>query len=198
MSVDLSDYVATLRREVSPPGSTTFNDVSDEVFVGYLADAFWEVRLDGFIEPYSADSAGIILAVNDPQVLAGAADYTPTIYEPATDIGRPEIALICLYAGIKIIRNRLMEQSSRFRAKAGPVEFEQDYSANLLTEMLKELSATKARLLYLRTYNQDVSLIDAFSARSASAASYSGYLYDWYLGALGGPYSDLYDSRGIY
>lgn len=180
MPVDLAEYVDTLRREVTPPGSSTFASVSDEVFTGYLADAFWEVRLDGFVEPYSCDVDGIIAPLSG-----------------SDDIGRDQIALVCLYAGIKIIRNRLLEQSSRTRAKAGPVEFEQDFSANLLVEMLKELQSTRVRLLYLKTYNQDVTLIDAFSARSASAASYSGYLYDWYAGAFGGPISDLYDNTGI-
>lgn len=198
MAVDLSDYVDSLRREVTPPGSTTFSSVADEVFVGYLADAFWEVRLDGFIEPYSSDPSGIILPINDPQVTAGDVDYTPTPYDPQKDIGRAEIALICLYAGIKIIRNNLMEKSTKIRAKAGPVEFEQDNSANFLVAMLQELTDTRKRLLYLKTFNQDVSLIDAFSARSASAASYSGYLYDWFQGAFGTPSSDMYDVSGIY
>jgi hypothetical protein len=197
MSVDLSDYVATLRREVTPPGSTTFATVSDDVFVGYLADAFWEVRLDGFMEPYSSDDAGIVLPVGDAQVVAGATDYTPTTFDPNKDISRSDIALVCLYAGIKIIRNRLMEQATRTKAQAGPVQFEQDFSANLLTEMLKELTATKNRLLFLKTYNQDVTLIDVFSARSASASSYSGYLYDWYTGAFGGNQFDMYDVGGF-
>lgn len=197
MSVDLTDYVPTLRREVVPPGSTTFATVSDDVFVGYLADAFWEVKLDGFVEPFSCDQDGIILPINDTQVVAGAVDYTATSYDPVNDIQRVDIALVVLYAGIKIIRNRLMEQNTRTKAQAGPVSFEQDFSANFLVEMLKELTAMKTRLLYLKTYNQDVDLIDAFSARSASAASYSGYLYDLYSGAFGTPYSDMYDVSGI-
>ena len=198
MAVDLSDYVNTLRREVTPPGSVTFTTVTDDVFTGYLADSFWEVRLDGFAEPYSCDASGIVLPMNDPQVQAGASDYVPTPYDPTQDISRSDIALVCLYAGIKIIRNNLMEKPSKTRSKAGPVEFEQDFSANFLVEMLKELSDTRKRLLYLKTYNQDVTLIDAFSARSASAASYSGYLYDWYAGAFGTPYSDMYDVSGIF
>jgi len=130
-------------------------------------------------------------------VIAGASAYTPSAYDPAVDIGRDQVALVCLYAGIKIIRNRLLEQNSRTRAKAGPVEFEQDFSANLLVEMLRELQDTRKRLLFLKTYNQDVLLIDAFSARSTSAASYSGYLYDWYAGAFGSSFQDLYDNTGI-
>jgi hypothetical protein len=197
MAVDLSDYVETVRREVAPPGSTTFDTVSDDVFTGYLADAFWEVKLDGFMEPFACDSAGIVLPINDAQVQAGLSSYTPSDYDATVDIGREQIALICLYAGIKIIRNRLIEQPAKTRAKAGPVEFEQDYSANLLVEMLKELQSVKNRLLYLKTFNQDVALVDAFSARSTSAASYSGYLYDWYAGAFGGPLSDTYYDTGI-
>lgn len=197
MAVDLSDYVDALRREIAPPGSTTFASVSDDTLVGYLADAFWEVRLDGFVEPFSADPNGIILPVNDPQVTQGVTDYDVTPYDPNADISRPEIALVILYAGIKIIRNQLMVQSSRLRAKAGPVEFERDYSANLLVEMLKELQATRQRLLYLRTYNQNVYLIDAFSVRSSSPSSYSGYLYDWYLSALGGSVYDAVDPAGV-
>lgn len=197
IAVDLADYVPTLRREVTPPGSTTFVSVPDDVFAGYLSDAFWEVRLDGFVEPFVCDVDGIIVPATDPQALAGDAEFTPSAFDPAVDIGREQIALVCLYAGIKIIRNRLLEQPSKTRAKAGPVEFEQDYSANLMIEMLKELTAMKNRLLYLKTFNQDVSLIDAFSARSTSAASYSGYLYDWYAGAFGSPSSDLYYDSGI-
>lgn len=211
MAVDLSDYVDTVRREVTPPGSTLFGAVSDDVFVGYLCDAFWEVTLDGFFGTaqkvdssgtipsalFSCDSSGIVLPASDPEVLAGNDSYTAGSYNPTVDMNRSEIALVCLYAGIKIIRNQLMSQSTKTRAKAGPVEFEQDFSANLLVEMLKELQDVRQRLLWLRTYNQDVSLVDAFSARSTSASSYAGYLYDWYAGAFGSPNSDLYYDTGI-
>ena len=206
MAVDLSDYVDTLRREVTPPGSTTFATVPDEVLVGYLCDAFWEVTLDGFLGTsqnvnskgtvpsanYSVDTNGIVLPSSDPQVVAGAISYTPTPYDPSVDMNRSEVALVCLYAGIKIIRNKLLEANTRLRAKAGPVEYEADNSANLLVEMLRELQSVRQRLLWLRTYNQDVSMIDAFSARSISPASYSGYLYDWYAGAFGSPNTDLF------
>lgn len=192
MAVDLSDYVGTLRREVTPPGSTTFSTVGDDVFVSYLADAFWEVKLDGFIEPYVCDINGIVIPAGSPDASNQNLGFDLTPYDPSLDIGRDQVALVCLYAGIKIIRNRLLEQTSRTRAKAGPVEFEQDYSANLLVEMLKELQAIRARLLFLRAQDMQVSLIDGFSARSSSPSSYSGYLYDWYLGAFGASSGDLF------
>lgn len=197
MAVDLSDYVDTLRREVTPPGSTTFAAVSDDVFAHYLADAFWEVKLDGFAEPYVCDADGVIVPASDPQAAEIALGFTLSPYVDGVDMPRDQIALVCLYAGIKIIRNRLLESATRTRAKAGPVEFEQDYSANLMIEMLKELQEVRRRLLFLKTMNQDVALVDGFSARSTSAASYSGYLYDWYAGAFGSPISDLYYDTGI-
>jgi hypothetical protein len=193
MAVDLSDYVDTVRREVAPPGSTTFATVSDNVFVGYLADAFWEVKLDGFIEPFVCDPSGIVISQDNAQATDPQSGFTVTPYVDGVDMPRDQVALVCLYAGIKIIRNRLMEQTTRVRAKAGSVEFESDFSANLLIEMLKELQSVRQRLLYLKTFNQDVHLVDAFSARSVSAASYSGYLYDWYAGAFGGSSLDLYN-----
>jgi hypothetical protein len=181
MSVDLSNYVDSLRREVSPPGQDAFAAVGDDVFAGYLADAFWEVRLDGFMEPFAADPDGIVTPI------------TPS----APDIGREDIALVILYAGIKIIRNRLLATNTRLSAKAGPVEFTTENSALLLVEMLKELTNIKNRLLYLKTYNQDVSIIDIFSARSVSAPSYAGYLYDFYAGAIGTNPNDFYGAYGI-
>jgi hypothetical protein len=197
MAVDLSDYVDALRREVTFPGSSTFASVPDPTFVGYLADAFWEVKLDGFIEPWVADSDGVIIPQNDPQAQTGNGPFNLTPYDPTVDIPRDQVALVVLYAGIKILRNNVLAQNTRLSAKAGPVEFTTENSANVLTEMLKELNAVKNRLLALKTFNQDVNLIDVFSARSSSAASYSGYLYDWYVGAFGADYSDIW-SAGSY
>jgi hypothetical protein len=197
MSLNLADYVDSLRREVTPPGSTSFSTVDDDVFTGYLADAFWEVKLDGFNEAYVCDSEGIVIASNDPEAASINLGFTLTDYVDGVDMPRDQVALVCLYAGIKILRNKLLESNTKLRAKAGPVEFETENSATLLVEMLKELQAVRARLLYLKTVNTDVALIDAFSGRSTSAAAYSGYLYDWYAGAFGSPSSDLYYSDGI-
>lgn len=199
MSVDLSDYIASLKREVTPPGSTTLDAVSDESLTGYLSDAFWEIRMDGFVEPFSCDPDGIIVPVDNAEVTSGAPSYTPTAYDPSKDIKREDVALIITYAGIKIIANSLTAQASRTRAKAGPVEFEQDFSANFLVERLKELNATKLRLLYLKTFAQDVSVVDAYSARSINPFSYGGNLYDWYIGGPDhGVYGDgTYNSLGF-
>lgn len=198
MAVDLSDYVDTLRREVTFPGSSTFSAVPDSTMVGYLADAFWEVKLDGFIEPWVADSDGIVIPQNDPQAQTTNGPFDLTPFDPNKDIPRDQVALVVLYAGLKILRNNVLAQNTRLSAKAGPVEFTTENSANVLTEMLKELTDVKNRLLALKTFNQDVTLIDVFSARSTSGASYAGYLYDWYIGAFGSDaYADFFGAYGV-
>lgn len=164
MAVDLGDYVGALRREVSPPGSSTFSAVPDEVLEGYLADAFWEARLDGFLKDYTANALAVVTRVDNG----------------TEDIPREQIALIVLYAGLKILRNQLINTQTRFSAKAGPVQFETESSANLMTEMAKQLSAVRDRLLAVEDQDTPTYLIDASWVRATSSISPfgTGYL-DW-------------------
>lgn len=130
MSVDLSEFVPSLRREVTPPGSDLFNDVSDDVFTGYLADAFWEARLDGFVKTWTCDDDGVVVPLTGN-------DSFP----------RELVGLLLLYGGIKILRNQIMNLNTAFKAKAGSVEYEVENSANVLTELLKQLEARRKELL---------------------------------------------------
>lgn len=169
MSVELSEYVSALKREVQPPGSNLFGDVTNSEWVGYLGDAFWEARLDGFLTRWNA-------------VENGPGDVT---VEPVSagddDLPRQYIALVVLYAGIRVLRNKILNTNTGFRAKAGPVEFEQQNSANLLSEMLKQLKSTKDRIIdsleqqELNNLNGGGTLLlDAFSARLFTPGFYYG------------------------
>lgn len=156
MTIELSDYVAVLRREVTPPGSELFANVSDASMTGHLTDSFWEARLDGFLDGYVADEDGAV---------------TP-------DLPRELIALVVLYAGIRIIRNRLINMNTSFRAQAGPVEYEVQNSASVLSEMLRQLATTKKRL---QTVADDYGitptcLIDGYTVRQVSGGSYGGFV----------------------
>ncbi|NUS01921.1 MAG: hypothetical protein HOV97_05080 [Nonomuraea sp.] len=169
MAVDLIDYVPSLKREVQPPGSTIFAGVTDSEWVGYLTDAFWEARMDGLLEGYVVEGY-------DPD---DASDSTiaPTV------LGRPDIdgkgmALVVLYAGIKVLRNRILNMSAGFTAKAGPVEFQQNgAAATVLAEMLKQLRATKDRILAELDglgSTTHVTVLDAYSTRLFEPMSYYG------------------------
>lgn len=170
MSVDLADYVDVLRREVTQPGSVLFADVDDEVFANYLSDSFWEVRLDGFLTSWT-----------EFEQLVDPVDVNDG------DITRDRIALVVLYAGIRIVRNRLLDTNTKFRAVAGPVEYEIENSASMLTEMLRQLEHTKQRLLEMNYEAGDVIMIDSFSGRQFDPLGYGGYLNGFFGEYFGGP-----------
>lgn len=161
MAVDLSEFVEVLRREVTPPGSTEFANVSDDVFLGYLADGFWEAVLDKIIVGYTCDVDGFVRPVS-----------------PGTpQFGRDQVALCVLYAGLKILRNQLAAKGTRFSAKAGPVEYTTETGSNVITSMLKQLQDVRNRLLAMSTFgDSQVYVLDAFSGRSVSPSSYHGHL----------------------
>lgn len=170
MAVDMADYVPALKREVTPLGADPFASVEDASWVGYLADAFWEARLDGFLKGYEA----IELGPGDVEVgpVSGSA-------EEADQVPREQMALVILYAGIRVLRNQILNTNTAFRAKAGPVEFEQQTSATMLAEMLKQLKATKDRILDGlddEVGQTGVMILDAFSTRVFNPLSYSGGL----------------------
>lgn len=159
MAVDLSEdqYVESLQREVTPLGGTVDASLN---WVGYLSDAFWEARLDGFLTGFVCDEDGVI----EPEDPTG------------DDIDRRYVALIVLYAGIRILRNKILNTNTGFRAKAGPVEFEQQNSATMLAEMLKQLTATKNRIIEeLDTLLMTPTMVlDALSVRTFELPSYWG------------------------
>lgn len=161
MAVDLSEdeYIDSLKREVTPLGSSVFDAVDSAVWLGYLTDAFWEAKLDGFMVGYVADEDGEI-----------------TNESGGADLPRQYIALVVLYAGIRVLRNRILNMNTGFRAKAGPVEFEQQNSATMLAEMLKQLRATKDRIIDELDSGEVTSVLalDAFSARLFEPSFYFG------------------------
>jgi len=158
MSIDLSDYTEALLREVNPVGTTVF---SESDLDGYLPDAFWEAKLDGFLSDWTCTEAGVVTPV-----VTGGADMT-----------RAEVSLCILYAGIKIIRNKVLNTKTLFRAKGGPAEFEQQSSATMLAEMLKQLENTKNRLLTqsdLYGFATSVQMLDVASIRMWNTDTYFG------------------------
>lgn len=157
MAVDLSDYIGTLKRQVIPPGSTLFSSVTNLQWVAYLSDAFWEARLDGFMVGYEEVDGEI----------------APT--DGGSDLDLKYVALVALYAGITILRTQILNTKTQFKAKAGSVEFEQQNSATMLAEMLKQLRQTKDRVLTEIDADETETLVlDAYSTRLFSFSSYFG------------------------
>lgn len=158
MAVDVVDFVPSLKRAVQPPGADLYVGVTDGVWSGYLTDAFWEARLDGFLR-------GWTVFQDDPAAPENA-QFVP-VSAGGPDIPRADVALVIIYAAVTVLRNRILNSNTKFRAKAGPVEFEQENSATVLAEMLKQLRTAKDRILEAMEMNSPtaVMLIDAYSTR---------------------------------
>lgn len=161
MAVDLSEtqYVDSLKRAVTPLATPTlFASTPKATWVGYLTDAFWEAKMDGFMTGFTE------------------ADGEITNTGGGDDVGREFVALVVLYAAIKILSMQILNTNTQFRAKAGPVEFEQQSSATMLAEMLKQLERTKMRVILEldQIANTDTLVLDALSVRTFELPSYWG------------------------
>jgi len=129
MAVDLGDLIPSLQAEVSPPGEDLYPDALEDDWFQRLQDGFWEAVLDGLISGYN-ESEGIV---------------EPT--SGTTDLSRELQQLVVFYAGFKIVRNSIRSLNTKFRSKAGPVEFETEKAAGALRDILKELQQKRAILL---------------------------------------------------
>lgn len=159
MAVDLSDLIPSLQREVSAPGLDQVPDATNADYLGNLQDSFWDAFLDGAIVGYT-ESDGIV---------------TPT--SGTTDLPRELQQLVVFYAGMRIIKNLLRNTNTGFRTKAGPVEFETQQSAQLLTALLKDMQDRRLRLIdaLVEALDRSTYYFDGVQARAAAMAD--GYVY---------------------
>lgn len=133
MAVNISTLVDSLRREISPlSGTNPYQNVTDQTLEGLLADAFWEGRLNGMFTDYTFD-----IDTGEISPLDASAD----------DMDRTEMQAIVLWAGYRTVLNDMRNIQSVFRAKAGPVEYEVQQSAQVLSEVLKAIKERINRLI---------------------------------------------------
>jgi hypothetical protein len=160
LAVDLADYTDNLQREVNAPGADSWPTATDAEWLGQLADAFWEARLDGLLEGFTCDADGLVTPV------------VPVGVDPATqpDMGRDMVQLVILYASFRVIRNTLREMQTLFVAQAGSVRYETAHSASLLVEIMKDIVARRDILLVRLSDlgSTNVMVIDAIAARDRS------------------------------
>jgi hypothetical protein len=126
--VELLDLVPSLQRAVAPPGEfvTYFPLATDDDLVAAVADAIAEAQLDGFLSTASLN--------------LNAGTVTP-------DLNGPQQALVILYGMARVIRARIANAKNRTRYKAGPVEAEEEQSASVLVQMLRDIDTRKKELL---------------------------------------------------
>lgn len=161
MSVELNTLIASLKREVNPPGTDLFPDATNSEWLGNLQDGFWEAVLDGIIRGYSETNASV----------------TPS--SGTTDLSRELQQVIVFFAGYKIVRNALRDIKTTFRAKAGPVEFETQQAATVLVAIFKEL---KERRDILLTRLSDLGIVPSVYVDSVIGRTDALFFGDtWYV-----------------
>lgn len=175
MAVDLATLVDSLRREVNPPGTDLFPDATEDTFLGNLTDAFWEVRLFGFLSGFEENAAarGGPGAFGEGIVTPTGVDETyddPTGFIATRDLSRPLQQLVVLWAAWKIALNRMGSLNTTFRAKAGPVEYETQNAATVLKAVLDALKSRIDIILNTLPERAGSVVLDAMVERSYSVA----------------------------
>lgn len=129
MAVDLGDLIENLTAMVNPPGANLWPDAVDDDWILRLQNGFWAAVLDGLITGYT-EADGLI---------------EPT--SGSTDISRDLQQIVVIYGAMDTVLNEIRNLNTSLRAKAGPVEFETQKSANTLRDILKELQYRRSLLL---------------------------------------------------
>lgn len=156
MSVDLNDLVAALKLEVNPPGQDLFPGCSNIEWTQRLSNAFWNARIDGFLQEYVEDDGEVFPVSGD------------------VDMPRDLQQVIVFLAALTALSARLREVQTSFKAKAGPAEFEVQRSANVLRDQ-GDLLYKRYQLLLSRLSDigeLPVFVFDAVDARLGTGEFY--------------------------
>jgi hypothetical protein len=190
MTVSLEDLIEPLKFEVQAPGTDVYPNATDDDYLGYLTNSFWELRLYGFLGGYEEDAASrggppeftvaIVTPINvdatyDDIINGGVLTPTGGEYSPAMDLSRDLQQLIIVWAGWKMMLSRMSSLNTSFRSKAGPVEYETQQAATVLKSILDQL---KQRIDYILAHLpssygglNNVTVLDAIVERTYSVAT---------------------------
>ena len=175
--IDLFTLVDPLKHEVQPPGVDLSPDATDDDFLLFLTNVFWELRLYGLLGGFEENAAarggpdrfvdGIVTPFNVDDVYDEPNGYAPS------DLGRDAQQLIILFAGYKVMLTRLSNAQAVFRARAGSVEIETHTAATMIRAVLDQL---KERIDYIlnnltNASRTTVDVFDSILERSYSLAS---------------------------
>jgi hypothetical protein len=124
MATDLNDLIPALKRAVAVPGTfaTFYPNTTNTDLVGSLMDAFGQAQIDGFFLEQTLD---VDLETVDP------------------DLSSAGQQVVVLYAAEAILRAQIMSLKQRVAYEAGPVKYETENSASVLTTILKDLTARR-------------------------------------------------------
>jgi hypothetical protein len=159
----------SLKNMIARPGTfaTLFPETTTNDLVAVLADGIAECQLEGLL-------------------LGATMDSTMTTVTP--DLSSGEQALAVLFSGARIIRAELLNRATSRKYSAGPASAEMQYSAQLLKDILDDLTTQKKRLIDILSQTQYAGTVfnmaDQYVSRlvgDANLAQRMGALrsYDW-------------------
>lgn len=127
MPTDLLDHVSSMKRALAVPGTFTelFPSTTDQDLAAVMLDAMGEAQLDGFFPEYSWD---LFTAVVDQ------------------DLTHAEVALVIIYASHRVLVNEIRNRRNHVRYESGTAVYEQDQTASMLNELLREMRDRKEQL----------------------------------------------------
>lgn len=173
---DLGDWVESLKRAVAPLGQfkTVYASATDDDVAAALADGFAEAQLDGFFT--ASYGAQFDLDVN-------AGTITP-------DLTQAQGALVVIYAAVRLIQARLLNLQSRVRYQAGPVDYETEQAASILTTLLKQFNDRIALLREKALYSGVNAAFHMADGYFLAATRHYGFAGDGYNEGYGSSWSN--------
>lgn len=155
--VDLSDLTEDMKSELSVPGVDSFTDATNAQWLAQLRNAFWEAVLDGIIVGYQ-ETDGIVRPIDTSSEVPLPRDLQQ---------------VVIYYAGLRILRNKMVDIKTKSKSVAGPVSFEVEQSAMVLKGLFDEL--VRRRKIWLERLSDigatEAHYVDAVIARSSSLDS---------------------------
>lgn len=148
---DLSDSLDSLRYLVAVPGTfaSVYPDTDDDMLTLVLQDGFAEAQLMGLFSSYTAED-GIV----------------------SPGLTNAEVALVVLFAGVRLLRSTLLNTPMSVVYKAGTAEYATTQSSSLLRDLLADLTKQKA------------AVVDLLSSGGTSAAGEAFFMADQYLARI--------------
>jgi len=143
MATAITEMIPMMQRELNAPGTEQYPDFLGGDYLGYIADGFWDARLAGTLMDYT-----IVDGADLATPLTAGVDYITDQATKVDDLPTEYQFMVVLFAGTRLLRNKILTLAVNYKASAGPVEYEQQASATTLRAVLASL---ERRLNELKT-----------------------------------------------
>ena len=150
MATLIADMIPMMTRELNAPGTEQYPELGAGDYIGYLSDGFWDVRLATMLTSYTILD-GLDLATPGDS----GSDYITDQSTKTVDLPEQFQMLVVIFAGARLLRNKILTLAVNYTATAGPVEYEQQASATTLRAILASLQRRMDELK--RVYSDEFS-----------------------------------------